>query len=211
MPLPSQTLAALQLAGATIYQADLELKEAVKAYENQLRTAMTANPFEMRNDGLFEEWKAVARMSQAVAQIEVEFKKIYEMASGLTGAAALPNPTMSTLVAPPSAGATDLKLVKDIQASDAVVKGPRASQTKKSPGGNAPKPLTGNTAKLFAHLIEVMKANAFVKIDRHAVIIEAGIPRGSVGAAIAKLLETGHLVANASGAHKLSTPRSAKK
>jgi hypothetical protein len=67
---------------------------------------MTANPFEMRNDGLFEEWKAVARMSQAVAQIEVEFKKIYEMASGLTGAAALPNPTMPTLVAPPSAGAS---------------------------------------------------------------------------------------------------------
>jgi hypothetical protein len=93
MPLPSQTLAALQLAGATIYQADLELKDAVQAYANQVRTAMTANPFEMRNDGLFEEWKAVARMSQAVAQIEVEFKKIYEMASGLTGAAALPNPT----------------------------------------------------------------------------------------------------------------------
>ena len=77
MPLSSQTLAALQLAGATIYQADLELKDAVQAYGNQVRAAMTANPFEMRNDGLFEEWKAVARMSQAVAQIETEFKKIF--------------------------------------------------------------------------------------------------------------------------------------
>ena len=210
MPLSSQTLAALQLAGATIYQADLALKDAVQAYANQVRTAMSANPFEMRNDGLLEEWKAVARMSQAVAQIEVEFKKIYEMASGLTGAAALPNPTMSTLVAPPSAGATDLKLVKDIQASDAVVKGPRASQTKKSPGDAAPKPLTGNTAKLFAHLVEVMNPKEFVKINRQTVIVEAGIPRGSVGAAIAKLLETGHLIANASGAYKLTNPRSPK-
>ena len=211
MPLPSQTLAALQLAGATIFQADLELKDAVQTYGNQVREAMTANPFEMRNDGLFEEWKAVARMSQAVAQIEVEFKKIYEMASGLSGGAGLPNRTMPTLVAPPSAGATDLKLVKDIQASDAVIKGPRASQAKKSTGGAAPKPLTGNTAKLFAHLVEVMSPNAFVKIDRNAVITKAGIPRGSVGAAIANLLETGHLVANASGAHKLSIPRSTKK
>ena len=50
MPLPSQTLAALQLAGATIYQADLALKDAVQAYANQVRTAMTANPFEMRKN-----------------------------------------------------------------------------------------------------------------------------------------------------------------
>ncbi len=211
MPLPSQTLAALQLAGATIYQADLELKDAVQTYANQVRTAMTANPFEMRNDGLFEEWKAVARMSQAVAQIEVEFKKIYEMASGLSGGAGLQNPKMPTLAAPQSASAVDLKLVKDIEASDAVVKKSRLAKAKKSSGDAAPKPLTGNTAKLFAHLVEIMTPNAFVKIDRNAVIIEAGIPRGSVGAAIAKLLETGHLVANASGAHKLVTPRSAKK
>jgi hypothetical protein len=89
------------------------------------------------------------------------------MASGLTGGAALPNPKMPTLVAPPSeGGATDLKLVKDIQASDAVVKGPRLAKAKKSPGDAAPKPLTGNTAKLFAHLVEVMNPNAFVKIDR---------------------------------------------
>jgi hypothetical protein len=67
----------------------------------------------MRNDGLFEKWKAVARMSQTVAQIETEFKKIYEIASGLTGSAALPSLTMPTLVAPPSASAPDLKLVKD--------------------------------------------------------------------------------------------------
>ena len=210
MPLSSQTLAALQLAGATIYQADLELKDAVQAYGNQVRAAMTANPFEMRNDGLFEEWKAVARMSQAVAQIETEFKKIYEMASGLTGGSTSPIPKLPTLVAPPSEGGADLKLVKDIQASDAEIKGPRLAKAKKSPGDAAPKTLTGNTAKLFAHLVEVMNPKEFVKINRQTVIVEAGIPRGSVGAAIAKLLETGHLIANASGAYKLTNPRSPK-
>ncbi len=211
MPLPSQTLAALQLAGATIYQADLELKDAVQAYGNQVRSAMTANPFEMRNDGLFEEWKAVARMSQAVAQIEAELRKIYEVASGLNGSAALPNPKMPTLVAPPSAGAVDLEFVKDIQASDAVIKGQRLAKSKKSSGVAAPKPLTGNTAKLYQHLLGVLSPNAFVKINRSTVALEVGIPKGSIGASIAKLLETGHLVVNASGDYKLSTPTSPKK
>lgn len=211
MPLPSQTLVALQLAGTSIYQADLELKEAVQAYGNQVRTAMAANPFEMGNDSLFEEWKAVARMSQAVAQIETEFKKIYEMASGLACGAALPTSKVATLVAPSSAGPADLKLVKDIQASDAVIKGPRLAKAKKTPGGAVLKPLTGNTAKLHEHLLNVLSANDFVRINRTTVALEVGIPKGSIGASIAKLMESGHLTANASGALKLSTPRSPKK
>jgi hypothetical protein len=208
MSLPKQTLAALQSAGAAIFQADLELKSAVQTFGDQVKAAMTSNPFETRNDGLFEEWKTVARLSQAVAQIEAEFKKIYEVASGLTVNATLPLPKMPTLAAPLSVGTEGLELVKDIQATDAVIKKPRLAKVKPSTKGAASKPLTGNTAKLYVHLLDILSPNDFVKINRSTIAIEVGIPKGSIGASIAKLLETGHLVANASGAYKLSAPMS---
>lgn len=205
MPLPSQTLATLQAAGAAIYQADQELKAAAQDYGSQVKDAMSSNPFELGNDGLFEEWKTVARMSQALAQIEAEFKKIYLVASGLT-ASTMAAPTIPTLIAPLSVVTAAPELAKDSQATDAIVKKPKPAKAKQPAKGTAAKPLSGNTAKLFAHLVEVLSPNEFGKIDRQAVIVKAGIARGSVGAAIAKLLETGHLIANASGAHKLAAP-----
>ncbi len=210
MPLPTQTLDALQAAGAAIYQADLELKAAAQDYGSQVKAAMTSNPFELGNDVLFEEWKTVARLSQAVAQIETEFRKIYEAASGLT-ASDKPNLVIPTLFAPLPVVSAAPELAKESQATDAVIKRQKPAKAKQPAKGTAPKPLTGNTAKLFAYLVEVLSPNEFGKIDRQAVIVKAGIARGSVGAAIAKLLETGHLIANASGAHKLSHPASPKK
>ena len=63
MALPAQTLASIQAAGAAIYAADAALKEAVQSYAEQVKMAMTENPFDMGNDSLFDDWKTVARLS----------------------------------------------------------------------------------------------------------------------------------------------------
>jgi hypothetical protein len=48
---------------------------------------------------------------------------------------------------------------------------------------------------------------SFVKINRAAVGEEIGLPKGSIGASIAKLIATGHLIEGGVGEYKLGTPK----
>ena len=76
MSLASSTLAAIQQAGAAVYAADADLKQAAQTYAARVATAMAANPFGLGNDALFENWKTLARLSQSMTAIEAELKKI---------------------------------------------------------------------------------------------------------------------------------------
>jgi hypothetical protein len=104
MSLTSSHLSALQQAGAAVFTADAELKNAVQAYAERVTAAMQANPFGLGNDALFENWKRVARLSQTVAGIEEELKKVFFMAEELMGEdtpAVQPLPALSAPVATP--------------------------------------------------------------------------------------------------------------
>ncbi|MES2951177.1 MAG: hypothetical protein V4858_21795 [Pseudomonadota bacterium] len=213
MPLSAQTLAALQSAGAAIYAADVEIKQSVQDYTGQVNTAMQLNPFDLRNDSLFEDWKTVARLSQAIAQIEVEFRKIYKAASDLsTGsspAASAVIAAVPTLAAPPVSANGDQRDAQEAQTSVTKVKTAvrkkkrtNASKASKKPQG----PLRGNTLKLWEHLPKILNTTDFTKINQSAVAADIGFAKGSIGASILKLVKTGHLTAGPAGAFKLSDP-----
>ena len=210
MALPAQTLAAIQAAGAAVYAADTALKDAVKSYAEQVRLAMAENPFDMGNDSLFDDWKTVARLSRAVGQVEAEFQKIYNAATDLTAGAIPAVLTMPSLNAPQATATSDLAMVQEIDATDAVVKKvPKkikaAAQAK--PAASQPTSLGGNSAKVLARLLEILNPNGFVKINRAAVGEDIGLPKGSIGASIAKLIATGHLIEGGVGEYKLGTPK----
>lgn len=209
MPLPTQTLAAIQAAGAAIYAADAALKEAVQSYADQVKLAMAENPFNMGNDSLFEDWKTVARLSRAVGQVEAEFQKIYGAASDLSAGAIPAVLTMPSLTAPQAKENSELAMVQEIDATDAVIKKtPKKINTKaKAKPAASQKTLSGNSAKVLARLLEILNHDHFVKINRTAVGAEIGLPNGSIGASITKLLDTGHLIAGGVGEYKLGTPR----
>ena len=65
MSLSSATIS-VQKAGSAVFQADVELKSALKDYSEQVIVAMRQNPFNIGNDALFENWKSLARFSQTV-------------------------------------------------------------------------------------------------------------------------------------------------
>ena len=202
MPISTQALEAIQVAGAAVFAADAQLKAVAQAYGDRVTTAMQGNPFDLVNDSLFEDWKAVARLSQALARVENELKQVYELAHslnndgkpmGLAGLPALAGPS-----AGPGAGATDRPdLIRAIDATDVRVKKP-LRQRQKVPV------LSGNAAKLLTRLRQVLKAQDFVKLNRSKLALEAGLPQGSVNAAISKLLKDGHLLQSATGALKLA-------
>ena len=198
MSLTSSTLVAIQQAGAAVYAADADLKQATQTYAARVAAAMEANPFGLGNDALFQNWKTMARLSQSMTAIEAELKKIYFVAEDVAdpdAPAAIPLPALASPV-----GAT---------ATDAVVK----STTRKGTRGRRPErrsgatsvrfPLPSNAAKLLRHLETVLNANDFQVIKPTACARLVGMPLGSVSAAIKNLVAGGHLVSGSAGSFKL--------
>jgi len=220
MSLSSATLSAIQHAGAAAYAADTELKNAVKDYAARVNTAMSANPYGLGNDALFENWKVVARLSQTINGIEEELKKVYRVASELIADDQPSVREIPALAAPtiPSAGLA-LGSQQDLTTTDVVAKRKKktaASKTRKlktkasprpaKPTGTAtsPQELGGNAAKLLQHLKTLLDSDKFAVINQTAVGQATGIPLGSMTAAIKKLTASGAIIAGPTGSFKLA-------
>ena len=74
---------AIQQAGAAVSNADAALKFAVNDYAERVKAAMADNPYNLGNDGMFENWKVVSRLSQIMVGIEEELKQVYFVAADL--------------------------------------------------------------------------------------------------------------------------------
>jgi hypothetical protein len=66
MTISSKTLDSIQAAGAAAFAAHAELQTTVSEYSERVKAAVMGNAFDMGNDNLFEEWKTLARLTQAV-------------------------------------------------------------------------------------------------------------------------------------------------
>jgi hypothetical protein len=70
--------------------------------------------------------------------------------------------------------------------------------------------LKGNSAKLMAELLKVLNTADFTDINQSAVAKVAGIPVGSMGATIGRLVKAGQIVSSSNGSLKLTvTPAAA--
>ena len=237
MSLTSSHLSALQQAGAAVFTADAELKNAVQAYAERVTAAMQANPFGLGNDALFENWKRVARLSQTVAGIEEELKKVFFMAEELMGEdtpAVQPVPALSAPVATPvSAPAEDQLAPTDVRikstrkvarkAAAPLAKSAKPAKTAKTPvavsataptkpavaaaPSVAPGALVGNAAKLLQHLQGLLNTNEFLPFNQSTSALATGIPLGSMTAALRKLTSIGRLSAGPGGSFKLMAVR----
>lgn len=198
MSLSSAALAAIQQAGAAVFTADAELKNAVKDYAERVNAALLSNPYGLGNDAMFENWKVVARLSQTLAGIEDELKKVYQVAAELTA-----DDRPFVMDAPTLAGPKRRVAKSKTQAS---VKGPRARPALTAAAPSAP---SGNPAKLMQYLERILNPDEFTVIHQSAISLEIGIPLGSMTAATKKLIETGRIIAGPSGSYKLANQTAA--
>jgi len=206
MPLLPKTLDAIQTAGATAFKADALLKDAVKDYAAQVQSAMSQNPFDAVNDNLFEDWKSVCRLSQAMAQIEVELRNIYAAAAGLQ-TPALTAPKTKSRAAPVAATATTLEVVTQVEAVDVVAKKPRKIKRKITQKAKSTGPLPSNATTLLAHLTRLLNPNSFEKVNQSSIALDIGMPKGSIGASMIKLVKEGFLAQDPALGFKLTPPQ----
>lgn len=226
MPIPKESLFAIQAAGAAVHAADTALKSAVQSYAEHVRQSMSQNPFDLNTDSLFEEWKTVARLSQTLEQIEAELRKVHQAALSL-GQGVLPTANVSPRLraatrVPVTAATNSVPVLEAIEATDVVVKTARKAKqaattpiaTKgeskvevKSKKSTPKSALSPNTQKLWDQLKTVLNAKKFTVIKRTKVGLDAGLPTGSVTASFTKLLENAYLEEDASGGLKLTSKK----
>lgn len=92
--------------------------------------------------------------------------------------------------------------------SKAITKVAVKAKPKKAKAAGTPvqaQELQGNSAKLMAHLQGVLNSADFTDINQSAVAKLAGIPIGSMGATIGRLVKAGRIVSGTNGSLKLTT------
>ncbi len=198
----------IAIDGETLLEAlgaHADLQTTVSEYSERVKAAVMGNAFDMGNDNLFEEWKTLARLTQAVGQIEAELLKVYSAATSLSASKVSGVPSMPALSLP-QLSQQPMEVVSSINATDVRVKKSSAKGSKKPATAMQKKdrPLRGNTAKLLTHLLQKLNSNEFVEVNRSALAGEIGIPIGSIGASVSKLLQTGHIVVDPKGKLKLA-------
>jgi hypothetical protein len=212
MPISPKTLNAIQAVGTAAFKADAQLKAAVEDYGSQVQTAMLNSPFDLANDNLFEDWKSVCRLSQAMVQIEAELQKIHASASRLQGTVVTSNkPKAITALTSAATPVSTVEVISAVEATDVKVKKP--SKVKKtSPKAKADRkpratgPLPANAASLLAHLTSVLNPDTFGKINQTSVATAINMAKGSVGASVRRLVADGFLVQDPVLGFKLSLP-----
>lgn len=204
MSLNKELLAALQKAGAAVFDADAQLKLAVKSYGERVQAAVGSNPFHLGNDTLFENWKMVARLSKTVAVMEEDLNNVYQMASALSDVEPSLPELVTALAAPAPDAAAEMASSptqdSSLAATDVKIKRKkRAAAAKPAPAS----PLPSNADKLLKHLKYVLKTKGFAPVNQTAVAKATGIPLGSMTASLKRLVAAGRLQANDAGQFKL--------
>jgi hypothetical protein len=213
MSLSPKILAFIQRAGTAVFNADVALKEAVTDSAKEVSDAMTKNPYEGQHDSLYQNWKDVARISQAMSNIEAELKVLYAQAS------ASPAHTTPVIALPAPVAKGPLEVLSAIDVTDVVAKRtPRklkgAKKPSKAVAKRAAKVVTNrvkrtggqdNTTKVLVHLQTILNEQTFTKLNQSSIAVAIAVPKGSIGASIKKLIQDGKLVQGQGKEFKLTT------
>lgn len=203
MSFPTSTLEAMQRAGAAVFEADAQLKSLTHDYANRVHAAVLANPYHLGNDGLFENWKTVARMSQTLSSMEEELRKMYQLAAEMMQENA--SASIPVLAAP--APTQPIEWIEPLNVTDVHIKKSAAALKTKRRSARSRNPATaklrGNAARLLAYLDQHLNAQDFSTLNQTRASKETGIPLGSISAAMKILLKRQLIQAGLPGQFKI--------
>lgn len=208
MAIASQTLSQLQSAGSAVNAAGLALQQELQAHSQALMEQMALQPFGSEADSAYQQMRQVARLVHEMNSLEQQLKAIYLDAAQKVQAEvpvlpALPSVTRRRRVQQGSVTSTP-ELVEDAKVVNKV---PGKKKARKQ-AATADTTAVANESKLAnsERLLKALKkilgkeAKAVGHVEMAKV---SGLPRGSIGASIKKLVETNKLVVESNGFFKL--------
>ena len=212
MSLSKTTLSAIQQAGQALHKATVVVAGAVRAQAEHMVATVASQPFQAEGEQAFTNFKMLARLSQDLLSLEEQLKNLYATASELA------SPEMDVVAALPH-GSRRLRATttaaEDV-AEDVVVK-PIATRRTKAPSKRpskraaksitkpiakpASKPLskkaekpitlTVNDNKVLEFMKSVLKPGESAALTGTVISKGAGLPLGSVGISVKKVLLSG--------------------
>lgn len=209
MSISPSTLLALQKAGESLHAARQAFAQEVQSNAGRVVGMVASEPFSAEADRAYAQLRAVARMAHELQSIEEQLKTMY-------GAAAeMMQPETPVIVALPGHGRRSrahqgAESFDDAQ--DVLVKpvphrqSPKAKPLRKRMKETASQPqrLSSNDEKVLAHLKKVLDRRSWVTLTQGTIAQGAGIPLGSVGLAMRRLVAAEAVRERGKGSYRLA-------
>ena len=213
MSLSKRDLSALQKAGQAVHAAAQAIGMTVRFQAENMVANVASNPFGAEAEQAFGQFRSLARLSQDLATVELQMRNLYAAALELA------RPEADVVVVPASRK-TRLEYpkgaVQDVEAKPALAsksKARKSTKAAKTPGtanatGGGNKRgagvLTGNDSKLLQYLQGVLSSDNLTPVTAAQMAKGAGLPAGSVGVSLKRLLNQGLIQRGARGAYRRS-------
>jgi hypothetical protein len=194
MSLSQKDLSSIQKAGQAVHGASEAILATVRSQAESMIASVSSQPFGDESEQSIARFRVLARLSQGLVEVEAKLQELYAVASDLA------NP------------ASDVILVKTIKqrkssnalAIDVVAKPAKTVKVAKAKkGGRKAATLTSNDSTLLQYLQGVLKAGEWTAQTGAVMAAGAGLPLGSVGVSLKKILASGAVKSGERGMYQL--------
>lgn len=200
MSLSPAALLSIQQAGQGLHAARQAVADAVQTNAERVVAYVASQPFSPENDLAYTKLRSAARLSHELQAMEEQLKVLY------ISAAELMTPESPILVALPNHGghARSRAVKSNEGAEDAIVK-PTASGLLKRQNvkSDQPQRLSHNDEKVLGYLKSVLDRRSWKSLTQATIAKMAGIPVGSVGLALRRLVAGGAVREGNKGTYRL--------
>jgi hypothetical protein len=181
MSLSPKNLSSVQKAGQAVHDASEAIAATVRTQAESMVASMSTSPFSAESEQAISRFKTLSKLSQGLAAIEAQLQELYVLASDLA------SPASDVIVLP---SISKRKAVTNAAAVDVTAKPPKAAKKAKK-GESQAFSLTANDSKLLSFLQGALKGGNATVITGSAMSEGSGLPLGSVGISLRKIVAAG--------------------
>jgi hypothetical protein len=187
MSLSPKNLSSIQKAGQAVHDSSVVIATAVRTQAESMVASMSTAPFSVESEQLISRFKTLSKLSQGLGAVEAQLQDLYAMAADLT------NPASDVILLP---SITRRKAATNAAVVDVVSKPSKPAKLAKVPnkakkGGPKAVALTANDNKLLTYLQGALKGGDAKAITGSTLASGSGLPLGSVGVSLKKIIATG--------------------
>lgn len=199
MSLSQKNLSSIQKAGQAVHGASEAIAATVRTQAESMVASVASQPFGVESEQSIARFKVLARLSQGLVTVEAQLQELYALAADLA------NPASDVIILP---ALSKRKAASDGVAVDVVAKPARLAKKVKKPARTAVT-LTANDNKLLRFLQGALKGRDVTVLTGAAMADGSGLPLGSVGLSLKKLLASGAVKLTGRGAYQWGATASA--
>lgn len=199
MSLSPKNLSSIQKAGQAVHDSSVVIADAVRTQAQSMVTSMATSPFSAESEQLISRFKTLSKLSQGLGAVEAQLQELYAMAANLE------NPASDVILLP---AISKRKAATRSIAVDVIAKPTKPVRLPKK-GGLKVVAFTANDDKLWAYLQVALKGGDAKAITGNALAAGSGLPLGSVGVSLKKIISAGAVNQVGRGTYQLGATAAA--